>query len=337
MTPGIQYPFLLVMLLPLLTATTHHTEAPTTTSSKIATSVHHSTSTRTTSSASGSTTTWVKHSTSTKDTNTTIGKGTPSSVPSHHSDIPITPTSHSSTTMASSTKHSVVSPTSPNHITSSQLSIRVSFFFLSFYILNFQFNSSLEDPSSSYYQALQNNISKLFLQIYKQEGYMGLSNIRFRPGSVVAESTLAFREGTINAYKVETQFHLHETEAAKYNLSISRVRVYDEPFSSFATPGSGVPGWGIALLVLVCVLVMLATIYLIALAVYQCRRKSCGQLDIFPTRDAYHPMSEYPTYHTHGRYVPPGSTKRSPYEEVSSGNGGSSLAFTNLAATSADL
>lgn len=27
-------------------------------------------------------------------------------------------------------------------------------------------------------------------------------------------------------------------------------------------------------------------------------------------------MSEYPTYHTHGRYVPPGSTKRSPYEEV---------------------
>jgi len=27
-------------------------------------------------------------------------------------------------------------------------------------------------------------------------------------------------------------------------------------------------------------------------------------------------MSEYSTYHTHGRYVPPGSTKRSPYEEV---------------------
>ena len=27
-------------------------------------------------------------------------------------------------------------------------------------------------------------------------------------------------------------------------------------------------------------------------------------------------MSEYPTSHTHGRYVAPGSTKRSPYEEV---------------------
>ena len=48
----------------------------------------------------------------------------------------------------------------------------------------------------------------------------------------------------------------------------------------------------------------------------QCRRKNCGQLDLFPPRDAYHPMSEYPTYHTHGRYIPPGSTRRSPYEEV---------------------
>uniref|UniRef100_A0A8C3YQI7 Mucin 1, cell surface associated n=1 Tax=Catagonus wagneri TaxID=51154 RepID=A0A8C3YQI7_9CETA len=104
-----------------------------------------------------------------------------------------------------------------------------------------------------------------------------------------------------------------------------------------STSGSGVPGWGIALLVLVCVLVALAIIYLIALAVYQCRRKNCGQLDIFPTRDAYHPMSEYPTYHTHGRYVPPDSNKRNPYEEVSAGNGGSSLSYSNLAATSANL
>lgn len=120
----------------------------------------------------------------------------------------------------------------------------------------------------------------------------------------------------------------------------------DVSFPSSSRPGSGVPGWGIALLVLVCVLVALAIIYLIALvsaqssalprvpqlegtpwlpltsclpqAVCQCRRKSCGQLDLFPTRDAYHPMSEYPTYHTHGRYVPPG-TKRSPYEEVRTG------------------
>ncbi|XP_077799528.1 mucin-1 isoform X28 [Macaca mulatta] len=75
------------------------------------------------------------------------------------------------------------------------------------------------------------------------------------------------------------------------------------------------------------------------LAVCQCRQKNYRQLDIFPARDAYHPMSEYPTYHTHGRYVPAGGTNRSPYEEVSAGNGGSSLSYTNpaVAATSANL
>uniref|UniRef100_A0A8D2DBI5 SEA domain-containing protein n=1 Tax=Sciurus vulgaris TaxID=55149 RepID=A0A8D2DBI5_SCIVU len=75
------------------------------------------------------------------------------------------------------------------------------------------------------------------------------------------------------------------------------------------------------------------------LAVCQCRQKNYGHLDIFPSRETYHPMSEYPTYHTHGRYVPPGSTNRSPYEEVSAGNGGGSLSYTNPAvtATSANL
>uniref|UniRef100_A0A8C0X470 SEA domain-containing protein n=1 Tax=Castor canadensis TaxID=51338 RepID=A0A8C0X470_CASCN len=148
--------------------------------------------------------------------------------------IPTTLASPSSNTVANGTNHSTGTPLiSSNH--SSQLSVGVSFFFLSFYILNRQYNSSLENPNTDYYQELKENIS--------------------------------------------------------------------------------------------------------GLAVCQCRRKNYGQLDIFPTRDAYHPMSEYPTYHTHGRYVPPGSTKRSPYEEISSGNGGSGLSYTNPAAavTSANL
>lgn len=120
--------------------------------------------------------------------------------------------------------------------------------------------------------------------------------------------------------------------------------VNEMQFPPSAQSWPGVPGWGIALLVLVCILVALAIIYLIALvslrpspmcpgrwepmgqrnllspqAVCQCRRKNYGHLDIFPTQDTYHPMSEYPTYHTHGRYVPPGSTKRNPYEEVNLG------------------
>ncbi|XP_012513988.1 PREDICTED: mucin-1 isoform X9 [Propithecus coquereli] len=175
--------------------------------------------------------------------------------------------------------------------------------------------------------------------IYKEQDFLGISYIQFRPGSVVVESTLAFREASISVQDVKTQLLQNVKEADKYNLNISRVSVQSVPIPSSAQSGSGVPGWGIALLVLVCILVALAIIYLVALAVCQCRRKNYGQLDIFPTRDAYHPMSEYPTYHTHGRYVPPGSTSRSPYEEVSSGNGGSSLSYTNpaVAATSANL
>uniref|UniRef100_A0A2K5PVK7 SEA domain-containing protein n=1 Tax=Cebus imitator TaxID=2715852 RepID=A0A2K5PVK7_CEBIM len=160
------------------------------------------------------------------------------------------------------------------------------------------------------------------------------------PGSVVVESTLAFREGTTSVQDVETQFDDRKEEAvSRYDLNVSAASVRDVPFPVSSPSGAGVPGWGIALLVLVCVLVALAVIYLVALAVWQCRRKNYGQLDIFPARDAYHPMSEYPTYHTHGRYVPPGSTNRSPYEEVSAGNGGSSLSYTNpaVAATSANL
>ncbi|XP_073744655.1 mucin-1 isoform X2 [Callorhinus ursinus] len=241
-------------------------------------------------------------------------------------------------TIADTTHHSIEPPTSSNGSTSPQLSLRVSFFFLSFSILNLQFNSSLEDPSTKYYQELQRNISELFLQIYEQEDFLGLFNIKFRPGSVVVESTLVFRKGATDTCDVKTQFEEHSGELARYNLSISGVSVQAVSFPSAGQSSSGVPGWGIALLVLVCVLVALAILYVIALAVCRCCQKNCGQLDLFPTRDAYHPMSEYPTYHTHGRYVPPGGG-RSPYEEVSAGNGGSGLSYVNLnpSATSANL
>uniref|UniRef100_A0A1D5Q9X6 Mucin-1 n=1 Tax=Macaca mulatta TaxID=9544 RepID=A0A1D5Q9X6_MACMU len=86
------------------------------------------------------------------------------------------------------------------------------------------FNSSLEDPSTNYYQQLQRDISELFLQIYKQGDFLGLSNIMFRPGSVVVQSTLVFREGTTNVHDVETQFNQRKTEAAsRYNLTISDI------------------------------------------------------------------------------------------------------------------
>nr|XP_026260683.1 mucin-1 [Urocitellus parryii] len=317
MTPGIQSPFFLLLLLPVLPAH-NNTSAPTagTSSASAATSVH-----------SG---------TSTMATTTLLDKGTKSSVSSQPSDISTTTANMSN----SSNSHSTVPPfTSSNHSSPSQVYVRVSFFSLSFYISNLKFNSSLENPETNYYQELQRNISELVLQVYKQDGFLGLFNIMFRPGSVVAELTLVFREGTTNAKEVMSQFHQLKEEGSNYNLNISGIKANEVLFPSSAQSGSGVPGWGIALLVLVCVLLALAILYLIALAVCRCRQKNYGHLDIFPSRETYHPMSEYPTYHTHGRYMPPGSTNRSPYEEVSAGNGGGSLSYTNpaVAATSANL
>uniref|UniRef100_A0A8C7BYH9 Mucin-1 n=1 Tax=Neovison vison TaxID=452646 RepID=A0A8C7BYH9_NEOVI len=86
--------------------------------------------------------------------------------------------------------HSGTSPTQvpPGHgaITAASTTPRgpeppaISVFSLSFSIENRHFNSSLEDPGSSYYQELQRNISELFWQIYKKEGFLGLFNIKFR-------------------------------------------------------------------------------------------------------------------------------------------------------------
>lgn len=114
-----------------------------------------------------------------------------------------------------------------------------------------------------------------------------------------------------------------------------------------------VPDWAIALLVLVCILLLLS-ILICALLVSphphphrpsavepvspstlplgpwprpthgaplspqttcSCRRKSRGKLDLFSTKDSYHPMAEYPPYQSHGRYVSPNS-KHNPYSQV---------------------
>ncbi|XP_006172753.1 mucin-1 isoform X1 [Camelus dromedarius] len=260
---------------------------------------------------------------------------TPSSAPSNHSDIPTTPTSHIMETITSSTNHSIVSPTSIA-TTSQQLTGSVFLYFLSFHIINHQFDFSLENSSTPYYQALQRNISEWFSQLF-DGNFLGFSYVKFSPGSVVVELILVLREDIIDANYLNTEYPWIIAQATKYNLTISRLSVTDVSLPSSAQSGSGVPGWGIALLVLVCILVALAIIYVIAMTVCHWQRKNYGQLDVFSTGDAYHPMSEYPTYHTHGRYVPPGNAKRSPYEEVSAGNGGSNLSYTNLAATSPNL
>uniref|UniRef100_A0A663ELY9 Mucin-1 n=1 Tax=Aquila chrysaetos chrysaetos TaxID=223781 RepID=A0A663ELY9_AQUCH len=58
-----------------------------------------------------------------------------------------------------------------------------------------------------------------------------------------------------------------------------------------------------------------------------CRRKSRGKLDLFSTKDSYHPMAEYPPYQSHGRYVSPNS-KPNPYSQVRADNGAGAGTFT---------
>ncbi|NWS47728.1 MUC1 protein, partial [Probosciger aterrimus] len=77
-----------------------------------------------------------------------------------------------------------------------------------------------------------------------------------------------------------------------------------------------VPGWAIALLVLVCILLLLSILTCLLLTICACRRKTRGKLDLFSTKDSYHPMSEYLQYQSHGRYVSP-SSKPNPYSQVS--------------------
>uniref|UniRef100_A0A8B9CUT7 Uncharacterized protein n=1 Tax=Anser brachyrhynchus TaxID=132585 RepID=A0A8B9CUT7_9AVES len=132
-----------------------------------------------------------------------------------------------------------------------------------------------------------------------------------------------------------------------------------------------VPDWAIALLVLVCILLLLS-ILICALLVSphphphrpsavepvspstlplgpwprpthgaplspqttcSCRRKSRGKLDLFSTKDSYHPMAEYPPYQSHGRYVSPNS-KHNPYSTIA---GGGTFTYTNPSASSDNL
>uniref|UniRef100_A0A8D2JE84 Mucin-1 n=1 Tax=Varanus komodoensis TaxID=61221 RepID=A0A8D2JE84_VARKO len=87
-------------------------------------------------------------------------------------------------------------------------------------------------------------------------------------------------------------------------------------FSQSSSSSDTVPGWGIALLVLVAFLVLIALIL-----IRWCFRNRRDSMDLLGSRDSYHSMNEYPTYHTHGRYLAPSSSKPNPYNQVS-GKGG---------------
>uniref|UniRef100_A0A8C4WE93 Mucin-1 n=1 Tax=Gopherus evgoodei TaxID=1825980 RepID=A0A8C4WE93_9SAUR len=157
------------------------------------------------------------------------------------------------------------------------------YFFLSFRIVNWNFNDSLLNPSTSYYKELY---SKIHFMV-----------------STAAPPSPPCQRGRLPAPGWGA------SQGAPASCHVTSLRASGAPL---------VPGWGIALLVLVCILLVLSILIFILLIVCSCHRRSRGKLDLFSSQASYQPMNEYPTYHTHGRFSAPGK-KQNPYSDVSSG------------------
>ncbi|XP_065276450.1 mucin-2-like [Emys orbicularis] len=217
-------------------------------------------------------------------------------------------------------------------------------FFLSFRIVNWNFNDSLLNPSTSYYKDLYSKIQSLYLNIYgcpecpNGQNYLGFTDLRFSPGSVVTESVLQYRvsDTSISATGIVQQLTQRlDSQNSFDGLELDSIRANSgsSPLATSA-PAPLVPGWGIALLVLVCILLLLSILIFILLIVCSYCRRSRGKLDLFSSQASYQPMNEYPTYHTHGRFSGPGK-KQNPYSDITTGNG--TNAFYTNPATSDNL
>ncbi|XP_074665482.1 mucin-1 [Strix aluco] len=223
-----------------------------------------------------------------------------------------------------------------------QLLLRVP---LSFRILNRSFNESLRDPMSKEYKSLSYTILRMFKNVFGcmscigRQTYKGCSELRFSHGSVEVQSTLVFGHGneTITSDVIEQQLR-DRLDQKGFIMDLQLASIYSAGEVTSPAPVPAVPDWAIALLVLVCILLLLSILTCLLMTSCTCRRKSQGKLDLFSTKDSYHPMAEYPPYQSHGRYVSPNS-KPNPYSQVASSNGAGAgtFTYTNSTPTSDNL
>ncbi|XP_032992117.1 mucin-1 [Lacerta agilis] len=222
--------------------------------------------------------------------------------------------------------------TSPPSTTTSTTLPSLMYFLLSYHI-EMVFSEDFLNPSSSGYEKLNGKIGKMYEEVYNCLGcptagrYYGYTVNSFRPGSVVADTTLWFVGGTsISSEELRNALSRASPEKRQY-LNLANIEARNFGSDTPSHPET-VPGWGIALLVLVCILLLLALIAFLIQIIHWCRRNHRGKLDLLSNQDSYHIMSEYPTYHTHGRYVAPGS-KPNPYSETLPKNGNAPFSYTN--------
>ncbi|XP_072703038.1 mucin-1 isoform X2 [Ciconia boyciana] len=221
-----------------------------------------------------------------------------------------------------------------------QLLLRV---LLSFRILNRSFNESLRDPTSKEYRSLSHTVLTMFESVFgcascmSRQTYKGCSKLRFSEGSVEVQSTLVFGHGngTVTSDAAEQQLR-NSLDRNNFIMGLQLASIQSTVEVTPPAPVPVVPDWAIALLVLVCILLLLSILTCLLLTTCTCHQKSRGKLDLFSTKDSYHPMAEYPPYQSHGRYVSPNS-KPNPYSQVAGSNGTVAGTFTYTSATSDNL
>ncbi|XP_049662183.1 mucin-1 [Accipiter gentilis] len=216
---------------------------------------------------------------------------------------------------------------------------------LSFRIVNRSFNESLRDPTSKEYRSLSRTVLTMFEYVFGcascmgGQTYKGCSELRFSQGSVEVQSTLVFGHGndTVTSDAAEQQLR-NSLDQNGFIMDLQLASIQSTVDMASPAPVPMVPDWAIALLVLVCILLLLSILTCLLITTCTCCRKSRGKLDLFSTKDSYHPMAEYPPYQSHGRYVSPNS-KPNPYSQVASSNGAGAgtFTYTDPAATSDNL
>ncbi|KAM9623307.1 mucin-1 isoform 6-T6 [Morphnus guianensis] len=203
--------------------------------------------------------------------------------------------------------------------TAVQLLLHIS---LSFRIINRSFNESLRDPTSKEYRSLSHTVLTMFEYVFGcascvgGQTYKGCSELRFSQGSVEVQSTLVFGHGndTVTSDAAEQQLR-NSLDQNGFIMDLQLASIQSTVDVASPAPVPMVPDWAIALLVLVCILLLLSILTCLLMTTCTCRRKSRGKLDLFSTKDSYHPMAEYPPYQSHGCYVSPNS-KPNPYSQV---------------------
>ncbi|XP_073179569.1 mucin-1-like [Lepidochelys kempii] len=178
--------------------------------------------------------------------------------------------------------------------------IRIS---LLFRIVNRIFDNSLLDPNSINYLKLQVTIQIMYGKIYgcptcpNGQNYLGLTDLRFSQGSVVTESVLLYRvsdDTSISAADIEQQLRQRLGRNNSFDgLQLDSIRAsFIGTSSPTSAPAPLVPGWGIALLVLVCIGLVLSILLFILLIISMCCRRSQGSLDLFSSMTSYQTMSK---------------------------------------------